>query len=291
MRRWSSITASNLFPWDAFKFVYSSLLQGSTFHDLEDLNRKAEAWLREVAWVRRHGTTQERPRDRLDEERPYLIPLPGRPFLAAWVEERLVGYDFCIAWDTNRYSVSPSCVGRSVQAMELDGILDIYLQGEIIARHPLRPTRHRRYILPEHESEFREHSTSRHVLQEQFLRLGEIAQTFAEGLLQAQGGAAGYHIAQILKLADAVGVPRVLEALRHATRYGAFSHTSIVRIVRGRQPARQRASRFPAESSPHNVTEYLKASGHRQRSLQHYERLLKEKAEQLLKEKTRKGRK
>ena len=129
------------------------------------------------------------------------------------------------------------------------------------------------------------------MLQEQFLRLGEIAQTFAEGLLQAQGGAAGYHIAQILKLADAVGVPRVLEALRHATRYGAFSHTSIVRIVRGRQPARQRASRFPAESSPHNVTEYLKASGHRQRSLQHYERLLKEKAEQLLKEKTRKGRK
>ena len=104
---------------NAFKFVYSSLLQGSTFHDLEDLNRKAEAWLREVAWVRRHGTTQERPRDRLDEERPYLIPLPGRPFLAAWVEERLVGYDFCIAWDTNRYSVSPSCVGRSVQALSL----------------------------------------------------------------------------------------------------------------------------------------------------------------------------
>jgi transposase len=276
---------------NAFKFVFSSLLQGSTFHDLEDLNRKAEAWLREVAWVRRHGTTQERPLDRLDEERPYLIPLPGRPFLAARVEERLVGYDFCIAWDTNRYSVSPSWVGRSVQAMELDGLLNIYLEGEIIARHTLRPTRHRRYLLPEHESEFRERSTSRHVLQEQFLRLGEIAQTFADGLLQAQGGAAGYHIAQILKLADAVGVPRVLEALRHATRYGAFSHTSIARIVRGRQPARPRASRFPAESTPHNVGEYLKASGHRQRSLQHYQRLLKEKAEQVLKGKARPGRK
>ena len=276
---------------NAFKFVHSSLLQGSTFHDLEDLNRQAEAWLREVAWVRQHGTTQERPRDRLDEERPYLIPLPGRPFLAARVEERLVGYDFCIAWGTNRYSVSPSWVGRSVQAMELDGILDIYLQGEIIARHTLRPTRHRRYILPEHESEFRQHSTSRQVLREQFLRLGEIAQTFAEGLLKAQGGAAGYHISQILKLADGVGVPRVLEALRHAARYGAFSHTSVARIVRGRQPARQRASRFPADSPPKNVTAYLKASGPRQRSLQHYERLLKEKAEQVLKEKARQGRK
>jgi transposase len=263
---------------NAFKFVYSDFLQGSTFHDLEDLNRMAEAWLHEVAWVRRHGTTQERPLDRLDEERPYLIPLPGRPFVAARVEERLVGHDFCIAWDTNRYSVSPSFVGRSVQAMALDGILDICLESEIIARHPLHPTRHRRYILPEHESEFRQHSTSRHLLQEQFLRLGEVAQTFADGLVKAHGGAAGYHISQILKLADGVGVPRVLEALRHAARYGAFSHTSVARIVRGRQPARQRASAFPVDSPPQNVTEYLKASGHRQRSLEHYERLLKEKA-------------
>jgi transposase len=262
---------------NAFKFVYSGLLQGSTFHDLEDLNRKAEAWLRDVAWVRKHGTTQERPLDRMDDERPYLIPLPARPFVAARIEDRLVGYDFCIAWETNRYSVSPSFVGRSVQAMALDGMLDIYLDGEIIARHQLRPTRNRRYILPEHESEFRQHSTSRHVLQEQFLRLGEIAQTFTDGLVKAHGGAAGYHISEILKLADQVGMPRVLEALRHAARYGAFSHTSVARIVRGKQPARQRASSFPSESPPKNVAEYLKASGHKQRSLEHYERLLKEK--------------
>jgi hypothetical protein len=260
-----------------FKYVFSDLLKGSTFHDLDDLNRKAATWLREIAWVRKHGTTQEQPLDRMDAERPYLIPLPACPFVAARVEERLVGYDFCVAWDTNRYSVSPSFVGRSVQAMELDGILDVYLDGEIIASHRLRDTRHKRYILPEHESEFRQHSTSRHVLEEQFLRLGEIAQTFTDELVKAHGGAAGYHISQILKLADQVGVPRVLEALRHAARYGAFSHTSVARIVHGKKP-RQRASPVAAESPPKNVAEYLKASGHRQRSLEHYERLLKEKA-------------
>jgi hypothetical protein len=48
--------------------------------------------------------------------------------------------------------------------------------------------------------------------------------------------------------------------------------------VRGKQPARQRGSSFPSESPPKNVAEYLKASGHKQRSLEHYERLLKEKA-------------
>ena len=159
----------------------------------------------------------------MDAERPYLIPLPARPFVAARVEPRLVGYDFCIAWDTNRYSVSPSLVGRSVQGLELDDSLEVYLDGDIIASHRLRDTRHKRYIPPEHESEFRQHSTSRHVLQEQFLRLGEIAQTFTDGLMKAHGGAVGYHISEILKLADQVGIPRVLEALRHAARYGAFS--------------------------------------------------------------------
>jgi transposase len=262
-----------------FKYVWSDFLKGSTFHDIDDLNRRAEAWLRDIAWVRKHGTTQERPLDRMDEERPYLIPLPPKPFVAARAEQRLVGYDFCIAWDTNRYSVSPSFVGRSVQAMELDGILDVYLDGDIIASHRLRETRHRRYILPEHESEFRQHSTSRHLLQEQFLRLGEIAQTFTDELVKAHGGAAGYHIAEILKLADQLGVPRVLEALRHAARYGAFSHTAVARIVHGKKPPRQRASGFPSESPPKHVAEYLKASGHRQRSIEHYERLLKEKAD------------
>ena len=261
-----------------FKYVWADLLKGATFHDLDDLNRKAEAWLRDIAWVRKHGTTQERPLDRMDQERPYLIPLPPRPFVAARVEERLVGYDFSIAGDTNRYSVSPSFVGRPVKALELDGILDIYRDGEIIASHRLRQTRHKRYILPEHESEFRQHSTSRHVLQEQFLRLGEIAQTFTDGLVKAHGGAAGYHISEILKLADQVGVPRVLEALRHAARYGAFSHTSVARIVRGKKPARKRLSSAAQESPPKNVAEYLKASGHRQRPIEHYQRLLAEKA-------------
>ena len=260
-----------------FKYVFSDLLKGSAFHDLADLNRKAEVWLDTIARVRKHGTTQERPVDRLDQERPYLIRLPSRPFVAARVEDRLVGYDFCVAWDTNRYSVSPSFVGRAIKTMVLDGILDIYLDGALVASHPVRDTRYKRYILPEHEAEFRQRSSSRHVLQEQFLRLGEVARTFADGLVQAHGGAAGYHISQILKLSDQVGVPRILEALRHAARYGAFSHTSVARIVRGKQPRRQSRSGFSSEPVPRNVAEYLKAAGITQRSIDYYERLLEKK--------------
>jgi len=260
-----------------FKFVFSDLLKGSAFHDLTDLNRKAEVWLKTIARVRKHGTTQERPVDRLDQERPCLIRLPARRFVSARVEDRLVGYDFCVTWDTNRCSVSPSFVGRSVKTMVLDGVLDIYLDGALVASHTVRDTRHRRYILPEHEAEFRQHNTSRHAIEEQFLRLGEVARTFADGLVRAHGGAAGYHISRILKLSDQVGVPRILEALRHAARYGAFSHTSVTRIVRGKQPRRQPRSSFPSEPVPRNVAEYLKAAGITQRSIEYYERLLEKK--------------
>jgi hypothetical protein len=69
-----------------------------------------------------------------------------------------------------------------------------------------------------------------------------------------------------------------LEALRHAARYGAFSHTAVARIVHGKKPPRQFASGVASESPPKHVAEYLKASGHKQRSIDHYERLLKEKA-------------
>jgi hypothetical protein len=57
-----------------------------------------------------------------------------------------------------------------------------------------------------------------------------------------------------------------------------FSHTSLARIVHGKQPQRPRASSMACESPPQHVAEYLKASGHRRRSMEHYERLLQEKA-------------
>jgi hypothetical protein len=52
----------------------------------------------------------------------------------------------------------------------------------------------------------------------------------------------------------------------------------VARIVHGKQPKRAWASNVASESPPQHVAEYLKASGHRQRSIEHYERLLKEKA-------------
>jgi transposase len=258
-----------------FGFVEGNFLKQhrSKFRSLDDLNEKAAIWLKDTARPRKHGTTQERPVDRLDVERPRLKPLPGKRFEAARVEDRLVGDDFCVAWDTNRYSVAPRHTGKSAKVRVLDGRMEVLIDGEIVTVHALRETRHKRYIHPEHEAEFRETSTSRHVLSEQFLRLGPAARDFQDGLIAEHRGAAGYHMSRILSLAQRVGAPRVAEALRHAARYGAFDYNAVARIVDGKTD-KPLATPAPAGPLPERIHEYLRGAGEHQRPLRTYQQLL-----------------
>jgi hypothetical protein len=142
----------------------------------------------------------------------------------------------------------------------------------VVAEHMLRATKHKRYVLPEHEAEFRLRSTSRHVLAEQFARLGSAAEAFAEGLRQSRGAKAGYHMSKILELADRVGVVRVADALRQAARYGAFDHGAVARIIAGKPPPAAIAT-APAASPPERIVEYLRGAGSHQRDLDSYQQL------------------
>jgi len=255
-----------------FRYVEGNFLAGRKFHDWADLEAKAQWWLRERAWVRVHRTTQEEPLVRLEQERPHLIALPDHRFEAATVVPRLIGDDFCVAWETNRYSVPPDYAGHTAWARVLEGQLEVRLEGEIIATHRLRSTRGQRYVAPEHEAEFRQRSSSRHLLREQFLRLGTGAAAFAAGLEQERKGAAGYHMRQILDLAERVGTSRVAEALRHAQRYAAFDYQAVTRIVAGKPP-RKSAQLQPHALTPANLGSYLKGAGPHQRSPEDYHKL------------------
>jgi hypothetical protein len=246
----------------------------SGFVSLDALNEKATVWLRDTARVRVHGTTRERPIDRLDLERPALLPLPAHRFEAAEVVERVVGDDFCVAWDTNRYSVPPKWTGHSAKVRVLEGRLEVLLDRQVVATHEVHDAAHKRFILPEHEAEFRERSTSRHVLGEQFLRLGPAARDFADGLVTEHRAAAGYHMSRILSLTERVGALRVGEALRHAVRYGAFDYNAVARIVAGETDS---PPPWPTTAGPlpERIGQYLRGVGNHQRSLRAYEQLLK----------------
>jgi transposase len=263
---------------EPFGFVEKNFLKGRRFRDLADLNAQAAQWLAKVR-LREHRTTGEQPAARLEQERSLLLALPPKPFDAALTLPRLVGDDFCVPWQTVRYSVPPRYTGREAWLRVLEGRIEVSVQGDVVAEHLVSESGPR-IIAPEHEAEFRQRSTSRHVLAQQFLRLGSGAEQFAAGLREARGGSAGYHMSKILQLADRVGVLRVAEALRHAARYGAFDHNAVARIVTGRHPPQPPSSKGGATGAtlPAAVAEFLKGAGSFQRSPAAYQRLVREPA-------------
>jgi transposase len=65
------------------RYVRESFFYGRHFVSDADVDAQLQAWLRDVANVRCHRTTQERPQDRFErEERATLGPLAPRPFLS-----------------------------------------------------------------------------------------------------------------------------------------------------------------------------------------------------------------
>lgn len=85
------------------------------FTDLADLNRQVQAWVAEVAHQRLHGTTGQRPADRLAQEQPHLTPLrPMAVFASLLHEERRVSRD---GYVSSTAAAATECPGASAVAM------------------------------------------------------------------------------------------------------------------------------------------------------------------------------
>lgn len=97
-------------------YVKRNFWLGRQFIDDEDLNLQAQHWMATVATVRVHGTTAERPLDRLQTEQPHLTMLPEvgslKPFLR---EDRKVGRDGFVQWRRGAYGVPWHWAGKQVQ--------------------------------------------------------------------------------------------------------------------------------------------------------------------------------
>lgn len=122
------------------KYVKGNFWPGARFVDLADLNRQAQIWVDTVANVRVHGTTHERPVDRLAEEIKHLQPCPPLDRLAPFLlEERKVGRDGYIKWNGASYGVPWRFAGRHVMVKAEEGKVEIWSGGELIACHGQLP--------------------------------------------------------------------------------------------------------------------------------------------------------
>jgi transposase len=131
------------------KYVRGNFWPGAAFADLADLNARARAWADEVADPRIHGTTLERPADRLARERPHLLALPPDERLAPFRrEERRAGRDAYVAYERAWYGVPWRWAGAVVEVQAEGGTVQIWAGDERLAVHPRAHQPGRRLTLP-----------------------------------------------------------------------------------------------------------------------------------------------
>lgn len=133
------------------KYVKRNFVPGRSFRDLEDFNAQLLAWQREIADLRIHGTTHERPIERFAAEVTHLVPTSSQSsFLAAMVRDRVVPGDWLVSIDANRYSVPYRLIGQTVQIVREADRWVIRHRGEVVAEHAVIVGRAQLAVNPVH---------------------------------------------------------------------------------------------------------------------------------------------
>jgi transposase len=132
------------------KYVKRSFIMGRQFPAWEALNPMAQAWVMTVADQRLHGTIFRKPAEAFLEER-LRSHHSQPPYHLQTVLCRKVATDCLVTVETNRYSVPPAYVGRTVEVhWSSEGALQIYHQGTLIATHPRAHGQHQLCVDPIH---------------------------------------------------------------------------------------------------------------------------------------------
>ncbi len=129
----------------------SNALGRLSFVSWDAMDAHAVWWLREVADVRIHGTTHERPIDRFAREAAALRPIGGHPpYVQTRRVSRRVTGDCRIEVDSNHYSVPFALVGRTVEVQLAADELKVWHRGALVASHALANGRHQVIEDPRH---------------------------------------------------------------------------------------------------------------------------------------------
>jgi hypothetical protein len=133
-------------------YVKGNGLGSLAFRDDAHLDQHLVDWMREVADLRMHGTTHERPLDRFNRtERAALTPVGAHPsYLRQRHHIRKVAVDARVEVDTNRYSVPPAFVGETVEVVVEADRLQVHWRDRVIAEHEVAPGRYQSVEDPSH---------------------------------------------------------------------------------------------------------------------------------------------
>jgi transposase len=214
--------------------------RGDQLVRFEDYVALAPRWRDDVANIRLHETTRERPADRFQQERSLLRALPTIPFDTDEIVPAVVSPHARIEFDANRYSVPPHLVRQTV-AVRADGHeVRIVHQGQVVAQHARCYQRRQLIVLPDHRTAAltmnrRSRSSA---LEQAFDALGPEARQF-HLCLKRQPVKTGVHLRRLLGLARIYGSAEVLSAIARALEFAAYDAAYVENLLLAERRRRQ----------------------------------------------------
>ena len=122
------------------QYVRGNFFAGEDFADLADAQARADAWCRDKAGQRIHGTTCARPAVVFAEaEAPLLLAAPAAPYAVPIYAEVKVHRDYHVQVGKALYSI-PECFRGQTLSARADGeLVKMFHRGRLVKTHPRQP--------------------------------------------------------------------------------------------------------------------------------------------------------
>src|SRR5438876_5571577 len=118
------------------QFVRGNFFAGETFAGLADAQARAEAWCRDIAGMRIHGTIQARPAEVFAEhEAGVLLPLSLPYDVPAFTKVKL-HRDFHVEVGRALYSAPKEYLGCHLDARADSALVKLFHRGQLVKAHP-----------------------------------------------------------------------------------------------------------------------------------------------------------
>jgi len=109
-----------------------TFLYAEEFIDLDDLNKKFQAWLTKRNHTI-HRSTSKTPQELLSQER--LIALPSNTYLPRRIITAMADKTALVEFETNKYSVPSTCAVKTVEIMAYPETVEIHVAAKKVAVH------------------------------------------------------------------------------------------------------------------------------------------------------------
>jgi len=224
----------------------------------EDYRQLATSWRDEVANVRIHQTTQERPLDRFQRERSCLRALPRSRFDTDEIVAAVVSSHARVQFDGNRYSVPADVARKAVVIRASAQHVRILYQGREIASHRRSYDRRQLICQAEHQLQaIRQRRTSRgRQLEEAFDALGEVAREF-HLQLRTRPVKTTHHLRRLLNLVRVYGRSDVLVAIARAHQFHTYDAAYVETILLQERRRRELPSPTPLRPKRQELIEEI----------------------------------